>query len=135
MAENTKFDSTVTSLFNGMDGFLSAKTVVGEPVTINDTIILPLVDVSFGVAAGAGSKTEKGTKNTAAGGLGGRMTPSAVLVIHDGVTRLVNIKNQDSISKLIDLIPEAVDKIGKMISGKLNGDKEVEEAVENAKGE
>ena len=135
MAENTKFDSTVTSLFKGMDGFLSAKTVVGEPVTINETIILPLVDVSFGVAAGAGAKTEKGTKNTAAGGLGGRMSPSAVLVIHDGVTRLVNIKNQDSISKLIDLIPEAVDKIGKMISGKLNGDKEVEEAVENAKGE
>ena len=119
MAENTKFDSTVTSLFKGMDGFLSAKTVVGEPVTINETIILPLVDVSFGVAAGAGAKTEKGTKNTAA----------------DGVTRLVNIKNQDSVSKLIDLIPEAVDKIGKIISGKLNGDKEVEEAVENAKGE
>ena len=48
MAEN-KFDTTVASLFKGMDGFLSAKTVVGEPVTVNDTIILPLVDVSFGV--------------------------------------------------------------------------------------
>ena len=45
MAEN-KFDTTVASLFKGMDGFLSAKTVVGEPVTVNDTIILPLVDVS-----------------------------------------------------------------------------------------
>lgn len=128
MADNTKFDSTVASLFKGMDGFLTAKTVVGEPVTVNDTIIVPLMDVSFGVAAGAGTKQDK---NTAAGGLGGRMTPSAVLVIHDGVTRLVNIKNQDSISKLIDLIPEAVDKIGKMISGK-GKEPEVEEAVENA---
>ncbi len=128
MADNTKFDSTVASLFKGMDGFLTSKTIVGEPVTINDTIILPLMDVSFGVAAGAGSKQDK---NSAAGGLGGRMTPSAVLVIHDGVTRLVNIKNQDSVSKLIDLIPEAVDKIGKMISGK-GKDPEVEEAVENA---
>ena len=45
MADN-KFDTTVSSLFKGMDGFLSAKTVVGEPVTVNDTIILPLVDVS-----------------------------------------------------------------------------------------
>ena len=44
MADN-KFDTTVSSLFKGMDGFLSAKTVVGEPVTVNDTIILPLVDV------------------------------------------------------------------------------------------
>ena len=127
MADNSKFDTTVASLFNGMDGFLSAKTVVGEPVTVNDTIILPLVDVSFGVAAGAGSGEKN---NTAAGGLGGKMSPSAVLVIHDGVTRLVNIKNQDSVSKLIDLIPEAVDKITKLI--KKDKDPEVEEAVEKA---
>ena len=128
MADNSKFDTTVASLFKGMDGFLSAKTVVGEPVTVNDTIILPLVDVSFGVAAGAGNNDNK---NTAAGGLGGKMSPSAVLVIHDGVTRLVNIKNQDSVSKLIDLIPEAVDKITKLVSKK-DKDPEVEEAVENA---
>ncbi|MGN0375356.1 MAG: GerW family sporulation protein [Butyrivibrio sp.] len=126
MSDNSKFDSTVSSLFKGMDGFLSAKTVVGEPVTVNDTIILPLVDVSFGVAAGAGSHDNK---NTAAGGLGGKMSPSAVLVIHDGVTRLVNIKNQDSVSKLIDLIPEAVDKISKWKDKK---DPDVEKAVENA---
>ena len=127
MADNN-FSNTVNTLFEGMEGFLSSKTVVGEPVTVNDTIIVPLMDVSFGVAAGAGSKTDK---NTAAGGLGGRMTPSAVLVIHDGVTRLVNIKNQDSVSKLIDMIPEAVDKISKMISGK-GKESEVEEAVKEA---
>ena len=34
-----------------MDSFVSAKTVVGDAVTVNDTIILPLVDVSFGVGA------------------------------------------------------------------------------------
>ena len=53
MAESEKFNSTVESLFKGMDSFVSAKTVVGNAVHINDTIILPLVDVSFGVAAGA----------------------------------------------------------------------------------
>ena len=52
MAENN-FDSTVASLFKGMDAFISAKTVVGDAVTVKDTIILPLVDVSFGVGAGA----------------------------------------------------------------------------------
>ena len=46
MAENN-FDSTVASLFKGMDAFISAKTVVGDAVTVKDTIILPLVDVSF----------------------------------------------------------------------------------------
>ena len=52
MAENkNNFDATVASLFKGMDSFVSAKTVVGDAVTVNDTIILPLVDVSFGVGA------------------------------------------------------------------------------------
>lgn len=36
-----------------MDGFVSAKTVVGDAIHVGDTIILPLVDVSFGVGAGA----------------------------------------------------------------------------------
>lgn len=125
MADN-KFDTTVSSLFKGMDGFLSAKTVVGEPVTVNDTIILPLVDVSFGVAAGAGNNENK---NKAAGGMGGKMSPSAVLVIHDGITRLVNVKNQDSVSKIIDMIPDIIDKIKSFKDGKKDPD--IEKAVDD----
>ncbi|CDC39371.1 MAG TPA: GerW family sporulation protein [Lachnospiraceae bacterium] len=125
MADN-KFDTTVSSLFKGMDGFLSAKTVVGEPVTVNDTIILPLVDVSFGVAAGAGNNDNK---NKAAGGMGGKMSPSAVLVIHDGITRLVNVKNQDSVSKIIDMIPDIIDKIKSFKDGKKDPD--IEKAVDD----
>ena len=48
MASND-FNTTVSTLFNGMDSFLTTKTVVGEPTKIGDTIILPLVDVAFGV--------------------------------------------------------------------------------------
>ena len=132
MSEN-KFDSTVAALFQGMDGFLSAKTVVGDPITVNDTIILPLVDVSFGVAAGAGNKTEKGNKNAAAGGMGGKMSPSAVLVIHDGITRLVNVKNQDSVSKIIDMVPEVIDKVTSVIQSKKDPD--VEKAVKDVMDE
>ena len=128
MAEN-KFDSTVAALFKGMDGFLSAKTVVGEPITVNDTIILPLVDVSFGIAAGAGSAENK---NKAGGGMGGKMSPSAVLVIHDGITRLVNVKNQDTVTKLIDMVPEIIEKFKKKNEDK--EDPEVEKAVEEAMG-
>ena len=52
MADNS-FSSTVESLFKGMDSFITTKTVVGDAIHIGDTIILPLVDVSFGVGAGA----------------------------------------------------------------------------------
>ena len=44
-----------------MDSFITTKTVVGDAIHIGDTIILPLVDVSFGVGAGAfaGDKKEQ----------------------------------------------------------------------------
>ena len=88
MAESN-FKSTMEALFHGMDNVISSKTVVGEAIHVKDTIILPLVDVSFSVGAGSftADKNEKG-----AGGLGGKMTPCAVLVIQNGTTRLVNIK-------------------------------------------
>lgn len=119
------FNSTVGSLFQGMDKFLTTKTVVGEPTTIGDTIILPLVDVSFGVAAGAFAD---GQKNNGAGGLGGKMTASAVLVIKDNQIRLVNVKNQDTITKVLDMVPDLIDRFQKK-EEKEEGSEEVDSAV------
>ena len=107
MADNS-FNNTVESLFKGMDSFITTKTVVGDAVHIGDTIILPLVDVSFGVAAGAFSQEKK---NNGAGGMGGKINPSAVLVIQNGVTKLVNIKNQDTVTKVLDMVPDVIDRI------------------------
>ncbi len=59
MATENNFKDTMQSLFSGMDSFVSAKTVVGDAIHIGDTIILPLVDVSFGVGAGAFSQEKK----------------------------------------------------------------------------
>ena len=101
MADESKknnFQNTVDSLFKGMDGFMTTKTVVGDAITVGDTIILPLVDVSFGM--GATAKAE-GVKSGGGG---------AVLVIKDGATKLVNIKNQDSMTKILDMVPDFVNK-------------------------
>ncbi len=107
MADNT-FNGTVESLFKGMDSFLTTKTVVGDAVRFDDgTIVLPLVDVSFGVGAGAFSGNGK---NNAGGGMGGKITPSSVLVIQNGHTRLVNVRNQDIMTKILDMVPDVIDK-------------------------
>lgn len=116
MAESTStFQTTVDSLMKGMDGFVSSKTVVGEAIHIGDTIILPLVDVSFGMGAGAfiGEK-----KKNSGGGVGGKISPSSVLVIQNGVTRMVSVKNQDGITKILDMIPDFVDKFMKKFEEK-----------------
>jgi uncharacterized spore protein YtfJ len=116
MAENNNsFGSTVESLFKGMDTFITTKTVVGDAVRFDDgTIVLPLVDVSFGVAAGAfANESGADKKNNGAGGMGGKIQPSAVLVIKDGNSKLVNVKNQDGVTKILDMVPEFVDKFTK----------------------
>ena len=109
MADNS-FKGTVESLFKGVDGIISSKTVVGDAIHIGDTIILPLVDVSFGLGAGALSSDKK---EQGGGGIGGKMTPCAVLVLQNGKTKLVNIKNQDTITKILDMVPDVVDKFTK----------------------
>ena len=62
MSENN-FTSVMDSLLKGVDSVISTKTVVGEAKQIGDTIILPLVDVSFGLGAGSNG-----------GGVGGKIT-------------------------------------------------------------
>ena len=124
MGENN-FKGTVESLFRGMEGFVTSKTVVGDAVKFDDgTLILPLVDVSFGVAAGAFSEHNK--KDNGAGGMGGKIQPSAILVIKDGQTKLVNVKNQDGITKVLDMVPDFVDKFtaGKKKEDDDEGEKE-----------
>jgi uncharacterized spore protein YtfJ len=106
MSDNN-FKETVESLFKGMDSFITTKTVVGDAIHIGDTIILPLVDVSFGVAAGAFTQEKK---NNGGGGMGGKIMPSAVLVIQNGTTKLVNVKNQDGVTKILDMVPDFVNK-------------------------
>lgn len=119
MADNNSFDSAVSSLFKGMSGFMTTKTVVGDAVHIDDTIILPLVDVSFGMGAGSNK-----------GGMGAKMSPSAVLVIHNGSSKIVNIKNTDSMSKILDMVPDIINKfIKKDNSEKLSDDEIIQAAT------
>lgn len=108
--KNNNCSEILDTLLGGMDSVLATKTVVGEPTQIGDTIILPLVDVTFGVGAGASITNENSKKTGGGGGLGGKMSPSAVLVIKDGYTKLVNVKNQDAITKILDMVPDVIEK-------------------------
>ena len=126
MAEN-HFTSTIESLFKGMDQFVTTKTVVGEPVQVGETIIIPLIDVTCGMAAGA---FDENSKKRAGGGMSAKMSPSAILVIQNGCTRLVNIKNQNTVNKVLDMVPDIVNKF---TSGKVSvGEEFSQDAVKTA---
>ena len=127
MAANNSTTEIVNDLMKGLDSVLATKTVVGEATKIGDTIIIPLVDVSFGIGAGSSSAKAKNSAGSG-GGLTGKMSPSAVLVISNGTTRLVNVKNTDNLSRALDLIPEILNRVK---AGKDKGltDDEIREAA------
>ncbi len=125
MAENRNTNPMLDSLMGGMETFLSAKTVVGEATHIDDTIILPLVDIQFGMGVGTSINDKK---NGGGGGMGGKISPSAVLVLKNGQTRLVNVKNQDTVTKIIDMVPDILDRFTNKNESKMN-DKEVVDAA------
>ena len=102
-----EFDTSLDVLFGKVDELVSTKTVVGEAIVLGDVTLLPLIEVGVGVGVGLGGKDSGGS----AGGMGARITPSAVLAIQNGSVQLINIKNQDAVSKLIDMAPGVVNKL------------------------
>lgn len=129
MAEN--LEQTVKTLVSSIEDHISTKTVIGEPVECGDTVIFPMADVSFGVAAGSFNQDKK---NNGTGGAGVKMSPSAVLIIQNGTSKVVNIKDKDSLNKLIEMIPDLINKISGFVKSKTE-DKQESRPAEDEKTE
>ena len=106
--EKNSIATVVRSLMDGAEGVLTSKTVVGAPVRIGDQIIIPLSDVSIGCGAGSNGTDHK---DKGMGGFSARMSPTAILIIKGGQTKVVNIKDQTAITKLVDMVPDVIDKV------------------------
>lgn len=117
-----QFNKSLNELFEKMESYVSTKTVVGEPVHIGDVIIVPLVDVIFGLGGGYGGGGE-GSKGEGGGsGVGAKITPSAVLVVINNMAQVIPIKNRGSIDKLIDMVPGLAGKVESLIGGVFSKD-------------
>lgn len=114
---------TFSQILDNIHTILNTKTVVGEPIISNNTTIIPLTEISSGMGIGEFSNKE----NKFAGGLTTKVTPVAVIIIQNGYTKVINIKNQDAISKLIDLFPDVINKI----LGKDNIPKDLKKEIDN----
>lgn len=114
MANST--NENLQLLFSKMNEFVKSETVVGEPIVMGDVTLIPMIDVSFGMATGITTSKEEESpknkgKNGGAGGLGAKMSPSAVIVVTNGTAQLISLKTQESTNKLIDMIPGVLSKL------------------------
>lgn len=114
----------IEGALSSVQGMMETKNVIGEPIAAQDgTIILPVSKVTFGVG-GAGSELSAKNKDGEAqfaGGIGGgaSVQAEAFLVINNSNVRLIPVHAQSgSLDKLIDLIPDTIDKVNGFISNR-----------------
>ena len=98
-------------------------TVIGEPVTtMEGTVIIPVSTVSFGFGAGGSEFAPKAdtkvTEKMFGGGCGGgaNVKPSGFLIISGGNVRYLPMSSSSSpVDKIVDLIPEMIDKVNSVL--------------------
>ena len=50
-SRSNSFDNVIHSLLQEAGGVLTSKTVIGEPIEVGDTLLIPLSDVTVGAPA------------------------------------------------------------------------------------
>lgn len=87
-----------------------AETVIGNPIQAGNSTVIPVSRISVGF--GLGGHQSKG--DTQATGGGASVEPVAFLVITNGDVRVMPISKDSSIiAKVMDLVPDVVNKFSK----------------------
>ena len=127
--EEHPIQGLMDTAMSNIKSMVDVDTIVGDPVTTPDgTVIIPISTVSFGFGAGG---TQFAAKPVAAtvpsfrspmfgGGCGGgaNVKPIAFLVVGGGNVKLLPISNKSTpVDKIIDMVPEVVDKMNSAFTG------------------
>lgn len=111
---------------------VDSNTIIGEPITMADgTLILPVSKVTFGFASGGSDIAAKQPKEMFGGGSGAgvSITPIAFLIVKDGNVRMLQLADKNnSVDRVIGMMPEMVDKVQGIVSD-LTGSKKTGEEV------
>ncbi len=110
---NFDFKENVEVIFDKLENFLKTKTVVGEPIKVGETTIVPFINLTFGLGTGGGTgNDDKGVGGSGGGGgTGAKISPTAVLVIQGDKVELLPIKKSGGLDKLVDMVPGIIEKI------------------------
>ena len=110
-------EKLVKTTLGEIEKVLDSKTVVGEPIVIEGTTLIPLMSVGFGFAAGGGTgkgETKETSESGGSGSGGGAgLRPIAIIVIDKDGVRIEPIKGgmATAIEKLSETIPDIAAKI------------------------
>ena len=114
--EREDIERLVTSTLGEIEKVLGSKTVVGEPITVGESTLIPLLSVSFGFGGGAGTgkgeTKQKGEGSGGGGGAGGGVKPIAVIIVDKDGARIEPIKGgmASALEKIGETVPEMMAK-------------------------
>ncbi len=116
----------MVTAMTSLESMVDVNTIVGDIVTTSDgTVIIPVSKVTFGFAAGGSefntnklNKYSESAKLPFGGGSGAgvNISPMAFLVVKDGYTNLLTLNNTTPLEKLIELVPDLMNKINDYIN-------------------
>ena len=138
MSENNHpIHEVLQTTMNKIREMVDANTVVGQPIVTQDGVtLIPVSRLSFGFATGGSDfgKTQNVAKNFGGGaGAGVNVIPVAFLVVKDGGVKILPVAPPpgDTVSRVVDLVPEMFDKVTGYIDKK-SGSKNAEQDEEPA---
>jgi len=118
-----------------LEKLITTKTIVGEPITVAGKTVVPISKVSFGFGSGGGEgKRDEKSGFGGGGGGGAKIEPVAFLVISEDEVKLLSTTGKGiDIGKIVEAVPEVVDKI-KSMRGKKGKEKGQEKGKEQEQG-
>jgi uncharacterized spore protein YtfJ len=99
----------IDQLFDKFENFIKEKTVIGEPFQIGEITLIPTLSITFGLGTGTGEGAKQSGGNGA--GMGSRVVPIAMIVIKNGEISVLPIKKNAGLDKLLDMVPDLMEKI------------------------
>lgn len=133
-------ESLMHITMDSIKGMIDVNTIIGDPIQINNTTaIIPISKVSFGFASGGsefkGETIDEYNKRDKdeqiqyrlpfGGGAGAGITvkPVSFLILQSGQVKLINVEHENSIDKILDYIPDLLEKLSKIFDKKTDAHK------------
>ncbi len=119
--------NNVVEILKGVVGELReiarSQTIIGEPVTVGDRTVIPIVKITVGFGAGGGQGEDEKARSGFGGGGGGgtKIEPAAFIIMDESGVSLLPV-HKGKLDQIIDAIPGFAQKLSKL-KEKLKKDK------------
>ena len=131
MDKKHPLSEVLESSLDNMKKLVDVNAGIGEAITTSDgTTIIPVSQVRFGFATGGSDLPTSRPATPFGGGSGGGVTiqPLAFLVISNGNVKILHMQTADNTAdRVVNMVPDVVDKVSGLIQGQLEKKKSKEE--------